>query len=67
MVEGGEVTEYRYGIHPLENIKDAYTWRYDSLDKAKETACELSYKHNVGVIVFKVVGSYRPEVIWHEE
>jgi hypothetical protein len=54
-----------YGIHPIGEIKDAYIWRYISLEQAREAARELAERNNVEVIVFNIVGSYKPEIIWN--
>lgn len=57
----------QYGIQPIEGIKDVYTWRHDSFELAREAAWKLSVKHNVEVIVFKIVGSYKTESVWYDE
>jgi hypothetical protein len=69
LVIGGNVSDNiaQYGINPIGGIKDIYVWRHASLELAREAARELSAKHNVEVIVFKIVGSYKPEIIWYGE
>lgn len=55
---------FQYGIFPVGGIKDVYVWRHFSIEKAKEAARELSSRNNVEVIVFKIMGSYTPEIVW---
>lgn len=53
-----------YGISPLLNISEAYIWKFDNLDDAKEQALKIAQKHHVDVIVFQIIGTYKPATVW---
>ena len=53
-----------YGIHPLSTVSGAYVWRYSDLDIAKDHALKLVREHNVEVVVFQIVGTYKPAAEW---
>ena len=51
-----------YAIQVLEKIDDVYTWKFDTLHEAKAVAKKLSEKHKVEVIVYKIMGSFKPTI-----
>ena len=53
-----------YGIYVLNTIEDVYQWRFDTLEQAKTTAKEIAEKHYIEVIVFEIIGTYKPTVLW---
>ena len=53
-----------YGIYALNTIEDVYQWRFDTLEEAKTVAKEIAEKHYIEVIVFEIIGKYKPTVLW---
>jgi len=64
MAEGDTIM--KYGIHPFGEVDGVYCWRFDSLEKAKAQAQELSEKHHVEIMVFEIIGFFKPQSKWSE-
>lgn len=58
------MNEFKYGIQPMSQIDGAYSWRFTAENEAIEAAKTLSEKHNVEVIVFKIVGIFKRYSNW---
>ena len=54
------MTTAEYGIQPFGSIDGAFTWRFSKLEDAKAQAMKLAQEHHVDVLVFQIVGTYRP-------
>ena len=57
----------RYGIQPLKNITDSYQYLFLSLAEARNAAAILAEKHACEILVFRIVGRYKPELKWYGE
>ena len=49
-----DLSEYGYGIKPLGEVIDTYSWQFTDFEAARDAAQVLSEKHHVEVIVFKM-------------
>lgn len=47
-----------FGIVPQGVIGEAYSWRFDTVEKAKEEAERLSIKYNIDIFVVRLLGFY---------
>jgi lauroyl/myristoyl acyltransferase len=57
-----------YGILPLKEITEAYQQFFgNDCVIARNRASILAREYNCEVIVFRVVGKYKPEINWHGE
>lgn len=56
----------KYGIYPLGDVQDVYSWRHATLGSAKEHARALSIKHKSDFIVFEIVGTFRNQTVWED-
>ena len=54
----------KYGIQPLGELKAAYIWRYPTFEAAKAAALEMTERHKMDFLVFKVIGTYSNTVRW---
>ena len=56
-----------YGINPMAEIKDVYKWRgYANLSEAKNAAKDIAEKFHTEVIVYEIIGMFKPAVTWKE-
>ena len=53
-----------FGIQALGAISGAYAWRFENFGDAKAQALELAQEHHVEVIVFQIIGSFKPTTVW---
>ena len=57
--------EGNWGINPIGDTDNCvHRWRYNEREDAITAAKELSEKHHVEVIVFKIIGEYKPVSLW---
>lgn len=61
-----DLSEYGYGIKPVVPVTDdTYRWQFTDFSEAKGAAEVLAQKTNGGVLVFKIIGEFSPEVRWY--
>jgi hypothetical protein len=53
-----------YGIQPFSKINGAFVWRFSDLEAAKAQALKLAEEHHTEVMVFQIVGTFKPTTIW---
>lgn len=51
-----------YAIQVIGNVVDAYDWKFSNFGEAADAAKDLSEKHKVEVMVYKIIGSFKPTV-----
>ena len=56
-----------YGIKPLSEYNQTYVWRHNSQGEALTVAERIATEANIEVLVFKIIGIYKPIVIFEEE
>lgn len=56
----------QYGILPLGKV-ETYVWRHDSVLDAKSAARDIAEKHHIEVIVFEIIGTYVPSLVWEPQ
>ncbi len=70
--DGGNAEErcvMPYGIHPLTPLigeTGTFVWRFDTLVEASNAARSLSQEHHAEVMVFQIIGIYKPEIVWKD-
>lgn len=56
----------RYGIVPRLNAPVVYPSGFHTLNEAKDYAEKLCKEQNIEVVVYELVGTFKPCVSWHE-
>lgn len=57
---------YQYSIQPFGKISAVYVSKFESFSEAIDAARALSEEHKVEVMVSRIIGYFKPTVIWDE-
>lgn len=68
-VAGNEARPYlisaaKYGIHQISRIDAVDMRRFTSIEAAKAEAKRIADEYRIEVLVFEIIGSYRPTMVW---
>ena len=53
-----------YGIQPFGKIEGAFVWRFSDVEAAIAQAQKLAQEYHIEVMVFQIVGTFKPTTAW---